>query len=358
MPSDIRLGLWGARADNTGLATQTQMYFEHLKPSKTMLVDLSSINQSKGKDTPFYAGRFPGADMYPGFPNNRAVDEFLDDLDVVLAVETPYTYYLFEAARERGIATILNYNYEFLDYLAHPQWAKPDWLLAPSMWKYDEAEELAHALGMHIMMLPVPVDRSKLPFVQRHEARRFLHIAGHPTYLDRNGTNTVVESLQYIESKDIEITIRSQHPLPPSNDPRLRIDYGDATHYYENFRGEDVLLLPRKYGGLSLQLNEAMSTGMIPLMTDCEPQRQFLHKATLMLPDKIISAHTRTTFEAFEVSPQILAEYIDLLHRQTSPSIENLSDHSNRIARAIDWDSMQVVYETFIESVHDRKQGR
>ena len=39
----MRLGII-ARRDNTGLGYQTKDYYDHLKPVKTMVIDLSKLN--------------------------------------------------------------------------------------------------------------------------------------------------------------------------------------------------------------------------------------------------------------------------------------------------------------------------
>lgn len=340
-----RLGLFGARADNTGLATQTKGYFDYLHPDKTLLLDLRSVNKEKGKITPFRPELFPDAIIHPNFPSKGVVDEFLKDLDTVMAVETPYSYYLFERAKDLGIKSFLVINYEFLDYLAHPEWAKPDVLLVPSLWHFEEVESLAKELGMEAIYLPVPIDRRNLPFKQRYKATSFLHIAGHKTYMDRNGTDIVYECLPYIQNDDVTVTIRSQHHLPYSGHRQLKIETQDALNYWDNYKQEDVLLLPRQYGGLSLQLNEAMSVGMIPLMPDVEPQSLFLPSDCLLPVTDTRKGQTRTTIDVFDVSPKDLAAAIDRLSECESGYLKFLSDSMNDMAAMWSWDSMYEEYK-------------
>src|SRR6202035_4449776 len=92
-------------ATSTGLGYQTKSLHDHLKPSKTMLVDLSQYNHMP-LDPTWYKAPI----TTHGFPTDYEIDQFLDGLDVVFVCETPLNYYLFKRARELGIKTILQYN--------------------------------------------------------------------------------------------------------------------------------------------------------------------------------------------------------------------------------------------------------
>ena len=263
--SSIRLGLFGARADTGGLAAQTHDFYVHMKPHKTAVVVIDELTGYKS-DTDKYVD----ADyLYcPQFePTFDKLDSFLKDLDVVFCVETPYNHNLFSLARARGIKTVLQYNHEWLQHHQEPDLPKPDLFLAPSEWNRDK-------MPWPTKYLHVPVDRQKFPFKQRTQAKKFLHIAGHRTFGDRNGTAILLDALPMITS-DVEIVIRTQDDLPrPYTDHRLTIVREDVSDRRDLYNDEDVLILPRKYGGLSLQLNEALSLGMPAIMLGIPPQNK------------------------------------------------------------------------------------
>ncbi len=341
----MRLGLI-VRADNGGLGSQTLELYRWLRPAKTLVVDISGYNKQWGQygyDNHFE--RFTDGDVTisTNFPNNSQIDAFLDDVDVVFTVESPYTHYLFEAARARGVKTVQQYNYEFLDYFIHPDWPKPDLLLAPSMWHYAEVAEKAEEWGCQIKYLPVPTNRTIFPYRQRTQAKKFLHIAGHNTYEDRNGTQLVLETIPFVKA-DVEFTIRSQYEIPALvDDYRVKVIVGDAPNYWESYNEEDVTILPRRYGGLSLQLNEAMSLGMIPIMTDIEPQNGFLHPDSLVPAEMYMSIAPRTPIDVYRCTPQDLAARIDWLAAQPEEKIKELSEHSNKTV--VGWAEAVPLYE-------------
>src|SRR5690242_3531040 len=97
--------------DNGGLGVQTKEFYDHMNPDKTLAVDLSEQTGYMS-----FPERYPNAifDKYP--LDTKRIAEFLDGLDVVFTAESPYNYALFDMARERGITTIQQYNYEQIDY--------------------------------------------------------------------------------------------------------------------------------------------------------------------------------------------------------------------------------------------------
>lgn len=342
-----RLGIV-CRADNGGLGSQTWELYNNLKPTKTLVIDISGHNQQHGQ---------LGYDNHPerytrgqvlwsiNFPSEQIIDEFLDGIDVLLTVESPYSYYLFEEARRRGVKSVLQMNYEFLDYFVHPDWAKPDLFLAPSMWNLDKLP----GWGVPTKFIPVPINRERFPFKQRTQARTFLHIAGHSTYEDRNGTLTVLQAMQYVKDTNVKLTVRSQYALPEINDYRINVQYKDLLNYWELYNDEDVLLLPRKYGGLSLQLMEAMSTGMIPVMLDIPPQNGFLHAGSLIPATFEKTVAPRGPIDVYNCTPQQLAAKIDQLAVTDTSNIQELSDFSNVYAESISWDNLAGIYTEAIE---------
>ncbi len=81
-----------------------------------MLLDISFYNK-----LPLHEDWYPNVDIKTnGFPNRDEIDSFLEGLDVVFFCETPLNYYLIEKANQLGIATICQFNFEFLDHLNNP----------------------------------------------------------------------------------------------------------------------------------------------------------------------------------------------------------------------------------------------
>jgi len=255
----VRLGLI-ARADNRGLGQQTWEYHRHLKPAKTMVVDCPSA-----QPLPLRLERYPDATVVRGLPTRQNLREFLRDIDVVLTAECAYNDELYPMADQAGVKTVLALNYEFMDTRV-----KPTLWLAPSLWHYGD-------IPAPKRFLPVPVDTDRFTPQPAHDGpRRFLHIVGRPAVHDRNGTQDLFQALRHVTA-DIELTVKCQQPgyvtrlaqhIPPN--VKLRIDEGDVPNYWDNYSG-DVLIMPRRFGGLCLPVNEALAAGMPVIMPNISP---------------------------------------------------------------------------------------
>ncbi len=342
----MRIGLI-ARADRTGLAVQTYEFSRHIECAKILVVDISRLNGQKNN-----FGLYPGAkkisgEPYPettvsaGLPSNAVIDAFLDGLDLVFTCETPYSYYLFEAARRRGVKTVLQYNFELFDHLAEPGLPKPDLFAAPSLWRYNEVP------FPNKCFLPVPVNRDLLPPRQITELRTVLHIAGNPAMEDRNGTRTVLDAWQHVKSPT-KLVVRSPRRIPhTSRDPRVRVDTADRPWYHELYSGADALVMPRKFGGLCLPLNEALSCGMPVVMSDVAPQNGFLPPVMLVPARRDRKAMAKVPIDVHEVSPADLAARIDELAANPDRVAEASAD-ADDLAASMSWKRLHPIYiDTF-----------
>jgi glycosyltransferase involved in cell wall biosynthesis len=358
----MNLGLI-ARADNSGLGMQTYEFYRHMHPAKTMVVDISRFNGNKQ-----YPERYPeNATFIYDFPQPPQIDEFLKGLDVVFIAEAAYNPYVYDRARELGVKTAVQYNYEFFDWF-NPNVPKPDMFIAPSRWNYENVQALCDEHDIKHVYLHCPVDREKLPFKPKTQFKTFLHAAGRSAAHDRNGTMTVIAASRYITSDaKIKLHFQGEQGLPHQattsiNDYRELIEKaGDPNkitleqHEYENYQDVynlgDVLLLPRRYGGNCLPLNEALSLGMPVIMTDIMPNNFLLPPAWVLPAQKIDEFTPRTTIDIYGTTPEALANKIDLLANAPPDIIEIETKVADAIAQQISWETMEPLYREALESL-------
>ncbi|WP_280466816.1 glycosyltransferase [Nocardia cyriacigeorgica] len=337
----MRIGLI-ARAENTGLGTQTWEFARHMHPTKTLVVDLAT---SRGRQ--LYPERFPGAKIVQGLPDRAHLDEFVDGLDVVFTCETPYNYDLFTLTRAAGVGSVLQYNFEFLDYLQRRDLPRPTILAAPSPWRIDD---VAGAVP-----LPVPVDLERFPPRERSgRAARFLHLVGRPAIHDRNGTADFVEALRYVRST-ITVTIKCQDPayvnrlplgLVPEN-VTLTVDVSDTPNYWDNYRDSDVLVMPRRFGGLFLPINEALAAGMPTIMPDISPNNTWLPHEWLVPARRAGEFRARSMIELYTVDHQALAAKIDQFASHDAFFVD-AQKRARWIAEQRSWPILKPVYERIL----------
>ena len=124
------------------------------------------------------------------------------------------------------------------------------------------------------MMLDMPLPEPGDP-----EVLTFLHVAGHRAVGDRNGTELFVKALRFLRHPCKVRLVGQDGALPlPELLPRhveLEANHGGVVDRWDLYRGADVLVSPRRFGGLSLPVIEAIGMGLVVLMTDCEPNREW-----------------------------------------------------------------------------------
>ena len=307
----MRLGII-ARSDNTGLGNQTMELVKMLNPDKILLINSSFFNNNK-QHPEWYKG-YNIIQTAKGMPKTNEVIAFLENLDVVISCETFYHLELVNIAKKRGIKTILQYNYELFGHLAHPEWTLPDVLLAPSIWNLDVVVQ-KFGDNAKVMHLPPPTDSTLFNNARdvnlSKDHKRILHIGGKKAAKDRNGTDTVIDMMRY-SKVDFELVIRTQTPLEISyKDSRITIDAGNPDSRESMYEGFDAMVLPRRYAGLCLPMNEALLSALPVFMTDISPNNAILPKKWLTESSKIDEFKTKSMVDVYNADPKALASLID-----------------------------------------------
>lgn len=320
----MRLGVI-ARADDTGLGHQTREFVRHMNPDRVLVIDLTQANAKFGKFTVMHPQWYPKAWAVVQFPlSAEVIDRFVRDLDVIFTVECPYNHYLYEAAHREGCKVVKQPNYEFLELLRNDRLPKPDLLIPPTDWHVPEMQRL----GIPIEVIPCPIATDRFSPEVKRTAKRFLHLAGHKTYMDRNGTEIVKRAADHVTAK-VEIVIKETI---------------EPCEYWELYDGYDVLLLPRRYGGLSLQIQEASAAGLVPVIGEHDVYDTGVKVESTKGEDLLI--REVINLETNDVHPKRLAETID---RLAGEDITDLSRSSIEWAEARSWDSLQTDYQQALE---------
>lgn len=238
----MRLGVI-ARSEARGLAQQSHEVCRNLDPERVLLVD-------PGPDKRFtqHPERYADWDTTTVRWTNGRLDEntvrpWLEGLDVVYTAETPYDERLPQWAAEAGCGVVVHANPEFLN----SRDAK-----APVTWWAATPWRLEH-LPARTRVVPMPVPEA--PYrTEPGDRVRFLHVAGWPAVSDRNGTGFVAEAAGHMRS-DATVVIRGQHrdiDRYRRHTPRLTIESGCVPNHWDLYRDADVLVMPRRFGGLCL----------------------------------------------------------------------------------------------------------
>lgn len=356
----MKIGLL-AYSTNTGLGHQTLEFYEHLHPSKTLVVDLNRFNNMETHHERFNEG---DVRVTLGIPKDSDCEWLTDNVDIVFVAETPLNYNLFEAAKRKGVIAIQQYNYEFLDYFRHPEWSNPTILAGPTKWNIEKVRALN--IGK-VIELPVPVNRNKIPFRQINKLETFVHVIGRPAYMDRNGTFTFLEAALRLNKK-YRYKIYYQQPADVRAieyfDPVLReINRAqellgsnlevivDTEHYEDIYKSGDCLVLPRRYGGLCLPVHEALSAGIPVIMTDLSPNDDLLPKDWLVPAFLSGSFQFHVSVDVYSANKQALWETMEYI----ASDISRFNAQANQIAQSLSWDVLKDEYlNTFQTLLNER----
>ena len=306
----MRLGII-ARSDNTGLGNQTRELVNMLNPDKILLIDSTPFN--KNKQHPEWYQNYDCITTN-GFPTSQQIKIFLNDVDVVISCETFYDQNFISFANKRKVKTILQYNYELFGHLSNPNLPLPTVLLSPSVWQIDTIQKM-FGNQSKVIHLPPPTNESLFNVVKDNNLsksnNRILHIAGKRAAKDRNGTDTVLDMLKY-SKQDYEIVIKSQSEIDTNiKDSRLKIEIDNTENREDMYDGFDAMVLPRRYAGLCLPMNEALLSGLPVFMTNISPNNYILPSEWLVKTDSIGTIKTKVRLELFEADPRYLAKAID-----------------------------------------------
>lgn len=343
----MRLGLCVYNCPS-GLGYQTKGLYDHLSVSKTMLIDLSSINRM-----PVHEDWYRYDIRTHGFPTNQQVDDFLKDLDVVFVCENPLNYYLFERAKELGVKTIQQPNYEFFEYMFKPELPRPDALALPSRWN----EEAIRATGLfdRIEYLPLPVDTSVLSLREITEVKTLFHVAGRTASLDRNGTLTYINAVRRMPRNiNARFLLYCQTPTPEIRNlvRSTRIELIESVVEPKSLYEEgDIMVLPRRYGGLCLPLNEAIGCGIPVLMPNIDPNNKWLPIEWLVpVMRKFRDFRSKSDVKVYDTDPLALAKQMINLYLHPE-KVQFMHKQALSLREELCWDNMKPKYDEFIENV-------
>lgn len=256
------------RVDQGGLGTQTQQLAQFLHPDAVLAVDLPA-HKRRGDSQLHRLGHLPIAatvdtDVIP----TGILVELARAVDRLVTVECLYTGLAGWAAVNAETTTVLVANPELYgDYPAHR-------IIAPTSWRTDRFHSST------VVPHPVDVDAAA-PHrrVRAGRARTFLHVEA-PAMVDRNGSELVARALAHV-AEPCTLIVRSYRPRRTGLFAAEQV--GRVRVVWDNTRPEawvdgyhpddtDVLLLPRRYGGLSMVVQEAAALGVPTVMLDVEPQ--------------------------------------------------------------------------------------
>lgn len=328
------------RADRGGLGNQLSEVALWVPPERVVLMDVDTMRRGD-----LDLGRYEHVGKVRVQDGNEISADNLawlcEGVEVCWSTECWYRRDgdALRVIHKRGVTSAMSVNPEL--------WTGEvaDVLTVPTTWEQDRVPRST--------LLPHPVNRDLLP-PRRHDGSfSTLYHPTAPAMSDRNGTDLVVGALTRARHA---FRVIARHPKHRGEQKvgRSTIDWRPpADNYWEQYPDEcDGLLLPRRYGGQSLSMNEAASLGWPIVTLDLEPQRRWFPPDALVDPGRprfIPMKGQGGPFQVFRGQATALARRLDAL---AGDPARVLALHAASLARAetISWDTLLPRYREVLRA--------
>lgn len=324
-----RIGIIGQN-HSTGIGIQAGEFARNMGISKVLITDLAKLHaaNSRNEKNVTYYDWFSGFERMTveGIPDEQACRWLLEDIDVLFVIETPLNWEIFDWARQMGVKSFLQTNVEFLEPEIRPV-PLPDVFLLPTPWMKSRVEKYGETI-----VLPVPIATDRLKRREITKANLFIHVGGYKAYMDRDGTEIVQHCGPYLGAGEIKIFNQAAN---------------EVEHYWDLYNEGDVMVLPRRYGGLSLKLQEAAAVGMPIIVTEKDPYAPEDCTVTVPGPYELEVIILRGSIGLSSADPERLGHTITELARRDS--IEELSEKAYNWAQNRSWEKMIPKYQEVLQ---------
>lgn len=349
----MKIGLI-ARAEARGLGHMTMEFARHVPIERTLLVRPQAAHDAHlHQHREWFAEDAIRVDHWTGTIDEPTMRRFLDGLDVVYSAETFYDWRMCDLARELGVRTVCHLMPEYFKHAGVSRRFPAD-LPAPDRW-WNPTCWRQEFLPPDTEIVPVPVALDRFE-PQRDEARgpvRWLHVVGSRAAADRNGTRVFLDAVRHLRTEQTVI-LRSQseafYPTGPTGRKvHIEVEYADLPDYWDLYHDADALVLPRRYGGLSLVAQEAMAAGLALVMPGVEPQSSTWPIVPIDAPFENAITTSAGSIPICAPDAKDLAATLDWLgcHRG---SLDRERVRSREYAESISWERMLPVYMERLEA--------
>ncbi len=178
--------------------------------------------------------------------------------------------------------------------------------------------------------------------------RRFLHIVGKPAHGDRNGTMLLMYAMQRSRA-DFELVVKSQKPIQPLiKDPRITWDSSAPEEQWRLYAGFDSLIMPRRYGGLCLPMNEGLTSGLPVIMPNTSPNDAILPEDWLVTGAFNGGFTSRVPIQYFNVNIAVLARKLDEWAAMPDEQLDQHKARAVELSRQFDPEVLRPQYEAVL----------
>lgn len=308
------------RADARGLGVLTGDAARMLPWERTAVIDYDpAVGDPRWPSRPEL---YPGADVWRWDPAGRTgtgelpeaqVRAWLDGLDVVYSAETVYDWRLIGWAHDAGVAVVVH---GMPEYYRHRRLDLPQ----PDAWWWPTGWLLGSPLIPAGEVVPVPVSSGPVLAADPLDSGPLVvhHVAGVASKGDRNGTAVFVDALDRIRT-NVRVRIFAQDQRDVIGRRRFgrHLDVevvGPVDDRCELASGAHLTVMPRRYAGLCLPVQEALAAGVGAIVTGL-PDNDWLRAVPIPVQRTSLMSLPVGPVPVAKMEPARIAHLIDDLNR-------------------------------------------
>lgn len=336
----MKIGLIARAEVARGIAIQSKNFYDNMPVDRVLLVRMPQPDCVV--DARWYENR-TDVDYDPKHHqlDELTVRRWLKGLDVVFTVETPNDWRMPLWCREMGVKLIIQGNPEFVRHTSDPSIPHPDAWWWPTSWRTGVLPP-----GK---VIPVPMNRQPNMF-KADGPLNLVHVVGKRAHADRNGTELLVQAMRMVTAEVTLLVSGIDGSLPEFRRQRnvqLDLRPNGVEDRWEMYWGRDVLVLPRRYGGLCLPALEAAASGTVVMMPDVCPNGELAAELVSPLRSRPMR-FAGGVIDVWDVNAGFLAARIDRLANDRSLLWDARARQSTMVR---DWAEMRPIYLAEMEAL-------
>lgn len=206
---------------------------------------------------------------------NVNIDDWLDTIDCLITIESPFIDDLFLKCKKRNIRVIVSVDIDWFT----PEllwWKDVDVFVCPNMYTKNQLETYGYKNTVYI---PASVDTEYFKFQPRKKVETFLFNNGWGGVNARKGSSQVI---QVMYGTNLSIIINSQASISVDG-PKIKLRVTNYDKRISLYEDGDLYLAPSKWEGHGIHILEAMACGLPVITTNSPPMNEYVDKKEYLI---------------------------------------------------------------------------
>lgn len=269
----------------------------------------------------------------------RQMENFLNEHrpDTILTWEVPGTWEFPDLWRKRGVRWVHVVHWDWFAPAYSHAWRQAAVLVAPNRMCQEELRKC----GLASILLPVPVDTSRLQFLRRDKAEKFLSVYAYGGANERRSLREIFAAWEGMADPPPLRILAQKEPSEMQGLrrlPSIEVLLGNAPEPGDLYEEGDVAVQPSRYEGVGVSMIEAQARGIPVIAVDAPPMNE-------IAPDLLVPVERREKIEIMGKPVISCVPSVEGLRRRVesirNADIRSLSDRARaRAEKEYSWEAL------------------